>query len=371
MQAITLETRVAGFQLLEKVGEGSSGEVWRGSDGDRTVAVKFLNASLLERLDHSKHLERFYNEAFALAQLTDLPHVPTLVSYALDVPRPYVVMEFIESPSYAEMIGSGEMMFIPLMQRLQALRKVAGTIYTIHDRGIIHRDIKPGNIHGVEHPYILDFSIAHPASKAGTADKQIGTALYAPPDLLPPTPRTDSYSLGIVVYEVIFGKHPIFDYSNLSKTPEDMRREAGDAIMNERWHKPTTLDDKSLPVNLQGASLERLDQIFQHSMMMSEDRYADVRVLVDDVIKAIHIKENADYIGELPLPTSAIGAEYVDEVEHFTDQLVTIEETKTDIPMEDIQEELASSTRVWILGLSTLFVVLFVVLAIILSSPST
>jgi len=358
---------VAGFRLIEQIGIGSAGEVWRGTDGTKNVAVKFLNTTLLQRKDRDVHLHRFHNEAFALKHVSDLEHIPTHIHHDVSVERPYIVMEFIESSSFSDLMSRNEMLYMPLPNRLSALQRLAETLHIVHRRGIIHRDIKPGNMHGISDPYLLDFSIGIPVKEAESVERSVGTPLYLTPDLLPPSPRTDNYAFAIVTYELLFGRHPLFDYLNVPESSEALREVAGQTIIDETWHRPNQLTKTDLPVNLQGADLDTLTQVFQNAFMLSDDRYADTTAFMNDVLETIHVKSNVAYLDELPVPTGDVTVVSFGSVEQFTDHAVEAFSANTDLPEEDTGN---LNTRQWIFGLSALFVLIFVVLVVLISLPS-
>lgn len=368
MQIITEGLRVGEYHIVEKIGEGSVGEVWRAIAGEKSVAIKFLNLTLLEREDREIHLRRFKIEAYVLSQLVDLAHIPHLIQTKIEVKRPYFIMDYINTPSFAELINTGEMMLIPLLTRLEALQKVATTLYSLHDRSILHRDIKPGNLHGIHHPYLLDFSIALPVKHANTADSRVGTALYMPPEDTPPFVGTDSYGFALVIYEMLFGQHPIFDLTRLSSTSEALREEAKRAIVSGLWHKPSQLSSDQLPVNLRGANLSQLDKIFQQALGNPQTRYTDVRQLLRDIRAAIETPQNADYIEELPAPNELMGAMNTADIEHLTEQLIVIDELHTDLPPNQTVTE-RWTTQQLIFGLTAVYgLVMIVVVFVVLSN---
>src|SRR5438093_5202256 len=139
--------RLGPYEVLEAIGAGGMGEVYKARDTrlDRTVAVK---------ISAEQFTERFEREARAVAALNH-PHICTLY----DVGPNYLVMEYIEGPTLAERIRAGA---IPLEEALPMARQIAEALEAAHEKGIVHRDLKPANIKLTTEGKVkvLDFGLA-------------------------------------------------------------------------------------------------------------------------------------------------------------------------------------------------------------------
>jgi serine/threonine-protein kinase len=200
------------FVLTGRVGLGGMSEVWRADDEllGRTVAVKVLSAPLAA--DPALRAAT-WREARAAARLTH-PNVTQVYDYGeAAVPGggvvPYLVMEFVDGQSLAERLSGGPLPG-PEVARIGA--QVASALAAAHRLGVVHRDVKPGNIMltstGAK---VLDFGIAALAG-AGAETGLVGTPAYAGPERLrpgPAEPASDVYALGVLLYEMATGQPPI------------------------------------------------------------------------------------------------------------------------------------------------------------------
>lgn len=284
--------RVDRYCLEEYLGSGSSGLVWRARRGVRTVAIKFLrlpdDAAAAEL-----YRQRLRNEANALRRLRH-PHVPTLFDYKLNAAPPYLVMQYISTPSYDVLISSGRLFEIALDKRLRVLEVIATTLMAAHELGIVHRDIKPGNISGVEIPYLMDFSIALESGQEGGAE--VGTGIYMPPAGEPADELGDCYAFGLVAYELLFGRHPIFTPGTVGKTVTETRRRAADVLHSRAWRLPSGLPPEELPGDLRGADLVGMEAAFEKILGPREARYRHPLDFVNDLKGAALLPSNAPYL---------------------------------------------------------------------------
>jgi serine/threonine-protein kinase len=205
------------YQIVEKIGAGGMGEVYRAHDErlDRDVALKVLPAGVLTDEDARR---RFRKEALALSRLNH-PNIATIYDFDTQDGIDFLVMEFVEGSSLAEKLKAG-----PLQEKETATLgvQVAEALEEAHERGIIHRDLKPGNILATPKGRIkvLDFGLAKLLRPSGDADATqsvaetravSGTLPYMAPEQLqgdPTDPRTDLYALGVVLYEMATGQRP-------------------------------------------------------------------------------------------------------------------------------------------------------------------
>jgi len=200
------------YQLAEPIAAGGVGQVWRASDLvlDREVAVKLLRP---EYADHPDTLERFRAEARHAGSLTH-PCVARVYDYGnagVTIP-PYLVMEYVNGPSLADMLAVDP---VHPVLALDVAAQAAAGLDAAHRIGLVHRDIKPGNIligaDGLVK--ITDFGIAHAAGSAPITGPGLvmGTTQYMAPERIAggqATPASDLYALGILIYECLTGLPP-------------------------------------------------------------------------------------------------------------------------------------------------------------------
>ncbi len=202
--------RIASYTLLEPIGHGGMAVVYRARQDtlDRTVAVKVLSENLAAS---NEFMERFRREARTAANLRH-PNVITVFDFGQDERGvPYLVLEYIEGPTLADMMDSGlDDSRIP-----DLLDQVAAGLDYAHARGVIHRDIKPGNVLMTEdgRAVLADFGLAwllegaHLTMTGGV----IGTPEYMAPEQAGGEAidhRVDVYALGVVLYEMLVGERP-------------------------------------------------------------------------------------------------------------------------------------------------------------------
>ena len=189
---------------------GGMGEVWAARDLllDRPVAVKMLGGALA---GDGRAAERLRREARAAGRL-DHPNIARVLDLGEHGGRPYLVMELLEGESLAARIDRAGPMAPAEAARVVAA--VADALQAAHTAGIVHRDVKPGNVFltSAGELKVLDFGIASAAGEADlTTGDLLGTAAYLAPERAlgqPATPAGDLYSLGVVLYELLAGRRP-------------------------------------------------------------------------------------------------------------------------------------------------------------------
>ncbi|MGH2724010.1 MAG: protein kinase domain-containing protein [Actinomycetota bacterium] len=214
-------TRVLGgrYAIEERVGRGGMAEVYRATDLvlGRTVAVKVLSDRFA---GDRRFVTRFRREAQAAAGLNH-PNVVSVFDTGSDDGQHYIVMEYVEGPTLADVLARQKR--LPPGRAARIGGAVAAALAAAHDRGLVHRDVKPGNIMltGRDHVKVMDFGIARAAAddtltQTGTI---LGTAAYLSPEQAqghPVEPPSDVYSLGCVLYELLTGSPPFTGDSPVS-----------------------------------------------------------------------------------------------------------------------------------------------------------
>ncbi|MGN9785812.1 protein kinase domain-containing protein [Nonomuraea sp. ZG12] len=205
-------TTLAGrYRLDTRIGAGGMGEVWRGEDTvlARTVAVKVL---LPGRMQDPGFLARFQAEARAMATINH-SGVVDVYDYGVSGDTVYLVMKFVDGEPLDRLLTRlGRISPQPAME---LIAQAASALQAVHDQGIVHRDVKPGNLLVQRDGtlVITDFGIARSdlANRLTDAGMVLGTAAYCAPEQAegaPVTPAVDIYALGVVAYECLAGQRP-------------------------------------------------------------------------------------------------------------------------------------------------------------------
>jgi serine/threonine-protein kinase len=198
-------SEIGKYKIIELVGEGAMGVVYRARDSvlDRYVAIKVMNDSIARQDDLRK---RFLHEAQAAASLQH-PNVVCIYDLGEADGHLYIAMEYIQGVDLEKLIDLGEP--LSLQARLDIIIDVLTGLSFAHKRGIIHRDIKPANIRVGEdgRAKIMDFGVAHLASSSMTSTGSIlGTPTYMAPEQITEgktSPATDIFAVGGVLYQVL------------------------------------------------------------------------------------------------------------------------------------------------------------------------
>lgn len=231
--------RIGVYQIMDQLGHGGMGEVYRAARADgqykKEVAFKVVRGGF----DTASVLERFRNERQILASL-DHPNIARLMDGGTTEDGiPYLVMEIVEGvpiDNYCDQYR------LSVTQRLQLFREVCAAVQYAHQRLIIHRDIKPGNIlvtaEGI--PKLLDFGIAKILDRSTRSETTLAhpmTPEYASPEQIRGevvTTAADVYSLGVVLYQLLTGRSP---YPGDTRLSHDLAR----AICESEPERPSSV----------------------------------------------------------------------------------------------------------------------------------
>jgi serine/threonine protein kinase len=260
------------YRLIELLGRGGMGEVWRAFDTEtqRLVALKLLSAQLAS---DPQFEQRFRREAFAAAGLAE-PHVVPIHQFGEIDGRLYVDMRLIEGRDLESILRDG-----PLEpdRAIWIIDQVASALHAAHRIGLVHRDVKPSNILVAEHDfaYLIDFGIARAVgeTKLTGTGSVIGTWAYLAPERLTSgqaDPRADIYALTCVLHECLTGSQPF---------PSTSLEQQIAAHVSMPPPRPSALRD-TVPANL--------DAVIAKGMAKDpEQRYLTTRELVDAARSAI------------------------------------------------------------------------------------
>ncbi len=257
------------YQVLEKIGEGGMGVVYRALQIslDRIVAVKMLHAGLLAR---PADLKRFRAEAETAARLQH-PNIVAIYEIGDRGAQPFFSMMYVDGSSLAQALHAGRM---PLARAVECVRTIAEAVHYAHQCGVLHRDLKPSNVmlDRVGTPHLLDFGLARaPLDDAGLTAP--GTVIGSPAYMAPEQAaggaadvRSDVHALGAILYETLTG-HPPFRGGSIWETLSLVRDSEPAA--------PRSLDS-GIPRDVETIALKCLAK-------RPEARYASARELAEDL----------------------------------------------------------------------------------------
>lgn len=273
--------RLGPFTILGELGRGGMGIVYEAQQEhpDRRVALKlvpamFAGESVLRRFEHEAHVLGWLNHP-GIAQIYEAGVAPTPTG-----PQPYFAMELVRGRSltkYATETG------LDLRARLALLERVCRAVHHAHQKGVVHRDLKPGNILVDESgtPKVLDFGIAHaidadPESSFVTRTGDLlGTASYMSPEQMEADPaqldtRSDVYSLGVLGYELVTGQLPL----DLNGLP------LAEALRRLREAEPDP------PSRVIASLAGDVDTVLRKALAKEKSaRYASAEALADDIAR--------------------------------------------------------------------------------------
>lgn len=266
--------QVGPYKITEQLGQGGMATVYKAYHAqlDRSVAIKVMHQNFLE---DETFVTRFKREARIVAKL-EHPHIVPIYDFNEYDKQPYLVMKYIEGKTLKAHLQQGA---LPLNDILHIINAVGGSLAYAHRQGILHRDIKPSNIviDTDNTPYLTDFGLARLAAAGESTMSEnmlLGTPHYISPEQARGVKeidgRTDIYSLGVVLYELLVGRVPF-----TADTPF--------AIIHDHIYTPLPLPSRINP---------EIPPIIEEVLLMAlakrpEDRYASADEMVNDLRDAI------------------------------------------------------------------------------------
>jgi serine/threonine-protein kinase len=257
------------YRVEARIGSGGMAEVYRGFDPvlNRTVAIKVL---LPQFARDAGFVARFRREAQAAARLNH-PAIVSVYDTGTDEDTQYIVMEFVEGRTLHDFLASGGR--LDVLKAVELTERIAEAVAAAHAQGVIHRDIKPANIMVTREGAVkvMDFGIARIESSetAPQTSAVLGTASYLSPEQaqgLPIDARTDIYSLGAVLYELLCGRPPFTGDSPVAIAYKHV---------NETPPRPSQLNPEVPP---------ELDAVVMKALAKNPaNRYASAKELRDDL----------------------------------------------------------------------------------------
>ncbi len=256
------------YRLVEQIGQGGMATVFKAyhPELDRYVAIKALHPAFAE---DDTFLARFQREARVVAKL-EHPNIVPIYDYSQYENRPYLVMKYIEGETLKQRISNG---IIPMDESLRIIETIGSALQYAHDKEVLHRDIKPSNVLITKdnQVYLTDFGLARMAQssdKTLTTDMMIGTPQYISPEQALAKQdldtRTDIYSLGVVIYELLVGKVPF-----TADTPF--------AIVHDHIYSPLPL-----PRSINPGLSESTERVLLKTLAKDKEaRYINVTSMID------------------------------------------------------------------------------------------
>jgi serine/threonine protein kinase/formylglycine-generating enzyme required for sulfatase activity len=269
-----IPSRIGRYRIVYPLGSGAFGIVYLAYDDElnRPVAIKIPHR---HRLEDPQFAEMYVSEARILASLDHPNIVPVYDVGRGDDGSCFVVSKFIEGSTLGKRLKDVR---IPIQEAAELAATIASALHHAHQRGLVHRDVKPDNIllEADGKPYLADFGLALREEDFGKGMVQAGTPVYMSPEQIRGQShrvdgRSDVFSLGVVLYEALVGKPPFSGKS---------RSELCEQIVNVEARPPRQVLD-AIPKELERICLKALSK-------RSTERYTTAKDLADDLLYFLH-----------------------------------------------------------------------------------
>ncbi len=371
--AVSLPKKIGKYDVLDVIGKGGMGIVYRAKDPflDRMVAIKIMTIS---SADSSEFLPRFLREAKATAQLQH-PNIVTVFELGEHEGSPYIAMQYLEGASLAAILRSKQE--LPLLQKIDIIVQTCHGLAYAHQKGIIHRDIKPDNIMVLKDGSvkIVDFGIARIGDTNFTRTGQfMGSLNYMSleqlNDKVQVDQRTDVYSTGVVLYQMLTGVLP-FDADNagsilmkilndaappfskfISSYPPEIEEITMKALAKDRDQRYGSADDLAFDLaQLQerlkqeriGIHLQRVERLLQQNeifqandelqeILKLDKQHTRASSMARDLKKRIEKEESVERVRQLRQQAEeALRREEYDPALGFIERAIQLDPTNADL----------------------------------------
>ncbi len=288
-------TTVGGrFHITGKIGVGGMSSVYQATDTvlEREVAVKLMHR---EYASDDEFLERFRQEARSVAQYSH-PNIVTIIDAGEDEGHPFIVFEYVEGEDLKKRIKRDGA--LPIADAVAYAVEIGRALHTAHDNNLVHRDVKPQNVllNREGHAKVTDFGIARSLDREGLTEpgRVLGTTDYVSPEQAlghEVTARSDIYSLGVVLYEMLTGEIPFQSDTQVGVAMKHVREEIPDvqkrrpevsAALAAIVERATAKEQKNRYPSM-GAMVDDLEDVLEFEVSRAGSSSSEVTAVLESV----------------------------------------------------------------------------------------
>src|SRR5437868_302899 len=365
-------TKIGKYDVTDKLGEGGMGVVYKGIDPGigRPVAIKMMTGGFAENPDL---LKRFQREAQSAGTLQH-PNIVIIYELGTHDGNPYMAMEFIAGESLEAIVSSHRRM--SLVDKLEIMIQILNGLQYAHEHGIVHRDIKPGNIMVLKDGTvkIVDFGIARISDNSMTKTGQIvGTINYMSPEQFNGhvvDGRSDIFSAGVLLYEFLTGVLP-FDgaetpsvilkilnepppplKNHMQNYPPELEEVINRALAKDREERYASAEDFAFDLGhiqetlkkdmvleyveqakaaLQKSELTKAKELLQQVLKV-DTKHVDAKDLMKQVQQGLMVQQRAEQVRQLRASAEeALGNRLLDEAVSYSEQALKLDKTNPEL----------------------------------------